>query len=147
MEENKLPEKDNDKDDEISLIDLFAVLLKHKKLIFVTTAVAMVAVLIYCVISLTLPAEKSPLPNKYTPKALMLINDSSSSSSSISSMLSSSGLSSLAGIAGVSSGTSYSSLAVYIAGTNTFLDAIVDNFDLVTRYKIKKNPKAESRKA
>ena len=86
MEENKLPEKDNDKDDEISLIDLFSVLLKHKKMIIVTTAVAMVAVFIYCLISLKLPADKSPLPNEYTPKALMLINDSSSSSSSISSI-------------------------------------------------------------
>ena len=145
MEENKLPEKDNDKDDEISLIDLFSVLLKHKKMIIVTTAVAMVAVFIYCLISLKLPADKSPLPNEYTPKALMLINDSSSSSSSISSMLSSSGLSSLAGIAGVSSGTSYSSLAVYVASTNTFLDAIVDNFNLVEKYKIKKSPRASSR--
>lgn len=144
MKEKEMPAK-NPVAKEITLVDLFAVILKHKLLIIITTAIAMFGVLIFCIVSLTLPAEKSPLPNKYTPHALMLINDSTSSGSSIASALSSSGLSSLAGMAGVSSGTTYSALAVYIAGTNNFLDAIINNFNLTERYKIKKNPKADSR--
>lgn len=138
----------NNHDDEISLIDLFAVLLKRKKMIITVTVLAMVGAVIFSIISLKLPPEKSPLPNQYTPYALMLINNSDSSSGSLSSMFSSSGLSSLAGLAGVSTNTSsYSSLAVYLAGTNTFLDSIVDKFDLIARYEIKKSPRAESRKA
>jgi uncharacterized protein involved in exopolysaccharide biosynthesis len=134
-------------DDEISLIDLFAVLLRRKKMIITITLVAMIVVIIFSIFSIKLPPEKSPLPNEYTPTALMLINNSSSSGSNLSSMLNSSGLSSLAGLAGVSTNlSSYSSLAVYLAGTNTFLDAIVDKFDLISRYKIKKSPRAESRK-
>ena len=134
-------------DEEISLIDLFAVLLRHKKLIILMTSAAAAAVLLFSVISLMLPPEKSPLPNEYTPRALMLINDSSSSGGSLSSMLNSSGLSSLMGLSGLSKrGATYSALAVYIAETNTYLDAIIDKFDLTTRYKIKDSPKTETRK-
>ena len=138
----------NPEDDEISLIDLLAVMLRHKWLIIITTVLAMVFALVFSVISLVLPPEKSYMPNLYTPKALMLINnDSSSSSSSLSSMFSSSGLSGLASLAGISmGGSSNSGLALYFVETNTFLDAVVDEFDLVTRFEIEKHPRAESRK-
>jgi uncharacterized protein involved in exopolysaccharide biosynthesis len=56
-------------------------------------------------------------------------------------------LGSLAGLAGVSTGASFSQLAVYLVGANSFLDTVVDEFDLVSRYKIKKYFRAESRKA
>ena len=79
-------------DDEISLIDLFAVLLRWKWMIITVTGIACVAAVIICILSLKLPPEKSFLPNKYTPKAQMLINNKDSGSSSLSSMLSSSGL-------------------------------------------------------
>lgn len=136
-------------DDEISLIDLFAVLLAHKKMIIITTISAMILVVIFSIISLILPPEKSYLPNEYTPKAQMLINDSSSSSGGISAALSSSGLGSLASMAGVNvpTGSSYSALAGYMVGSNTLLDSVVDKFNLIERYKIKKSPRAESRKA
>jgi len=117
-------------------------------MIITVTVLAMTGAIVLSIASLVLPPEKSPLPNEYTPQALMLINNSDTSGSALSSIISSSGLSSLAGLAGVSSNvSSYSSLAVYLAGTNTFLDAVVDKFDLVARYKIKKSPRAESRKA
>ena len=134
-------------DEEISLIDLFAVLLKYKWLIIGITFLAMVIVLTISIVSLVQPPEKSILPNEYTPSALMLINESSSSSSSLSSMISSSGLGSLAGLAGVSTGSSNSGLALYFAGTNSFLDPIIEKFNLVERYEIEKHFKAESRKA
>jgi len=134
-------------EDEISLIDLFAVLLRRKWMIIGMTLGAAVISVTLAVISLRLPADINFLPNEFTPRALMLINDSGSSGSSISSLLSSSGLGSLAGLAGVSTGQSYSSLAIYLAGTNTFLDSVVDEFGLITRYKIKQYPRAESREA
>jgi uncharacterized protein involved in exopolysaccharide biosynthesis len=84
----------------------------------------------------------------------MLINDSSSSSGGgMASMLGASGLGGLAGLAGVSTGSTFSDLAIYLVGTNSLLDSVVDEFDLVTRYKIdtpkKKaaHPRADSRKA
>jgi uncharacterized protein involved in exopolysaccharide biosynthesis len=144
---NEEPQK---QDDEISLIDLFAVLWRRKKMIIAITALAAVGVMFYSVLSLKLPPEKSFLPNKYTPKALMLIENRSSSGggSSLSSMLNSSGMGSLASLAGVnlSSGQNNSQLATFLVGTNSMLDSIVDKFDMINRYKIKKSPRASSRK-
>jgi len=65
-------------DDEIDLLDLLSVLLRRKWLLIGVTTVAIIAVVAYAVISIMLPPEMSYLPNIYTPKALMLINDSSS---------------------------------------------------------------------
>jgi uncharacterized protein involved in exopolysaccharide biosynthesis len=140
--------KDN-ADDEISLIDLFAVIWHRKRLIIALTLAAAIGAVSVSVISLVLPPEKSFMPNEYSPKALMLINDAKSSGGGLSSLLSSSGLGGLAGLAGVSvgGGQTYSSLAQYLVSTNTFLDAVVDKFDLITRYKIERFPRAGSRKA
>jgi uncharacterized protein involved in exopolysaccharide biosynthesis len=134
--------------DEISLLDLFAVLWHRKKMILGITIAAALAIVLISVISLKLPPELGFLPNEYGPSALMLINNASSSGG-LSSMISSSGLGSLAGLAGVniSGGQSYSDLAKYLIGTNTLLDSVIDKYDLIKRYKIKKFPRAESRKA
>ncbi len=136
-------------DDEISLIDLFAVLWQRKVMIIAITGIAIIGVLIFSILSLKLPPEKSFLPNKYTPQAQMLINDSSSSSGGLSAALSSSGLGSLASLAGVnvSGGSSYSALASYFVGSNSLLDQVIQKFNLIERYEIEKHPIAESRKA
>ena len=137
-------------EDEISLIDLFAVLLHWKWLIITITSIACVVVVILCVVSLKLSPEKSFMPNKYTPKAQMLINNKDSGGSSLSSMLSSSGLGSLASLAGVNvsgGGMSYSALASYLVASNTIQDAVIQKYNLTERYKIKKSPVTETRKA
>jgi uncharacterized protein involved in exopolysaccharide biosynthesis len=131
--------------DEISLIDLFAVLWRRKVMIIAITLIAVAGSVVFAVISLVLPPEISPLPNLYTPHALMLI-DNKSSSGGLSSMMSSmGGLASLAGVS-LPVSASFSELAVYLVGTNSLLDTVVDTFDLITRYKIEKHPKGESRK-
>jgi tyrosine-protein kinase Etk/Wzc len=135
------------KKDEITLLDLFAMLLKHKHLISLATAAAILISVVYSGISLLLPSSSSYLPNLYTSTANMLVNNQDSSSG-ISSMLASSGLSSLAGLAGVTvGGGGYGDLAVSIAKSNAIIDVLIDEFELVARYKITKSPKAESRKA
>lgn len=121
-------------DSEFGLIDIFAVLIKRKWIIMGITGVAICFVVIYSVISLLLPPKKSYMPNVYTPKALMLINDSSSSGGGLSSLLNSSGLSSLASLAGASTSSSYSSLAVFLTGTNSFYDSIAEKFDLLPNF-------------
>ena len=148
---NEVPNNETQKEtneDEISLIDLIAVLLKHKFLIIGTTLIAAVAVVIYSVISLKLPPEKSYLPNSYTPKATMLIMDSDSGGSSITSMLSSNGLGSLAGLAGLSGGgSSNSALATYLIKSDSFLDMVTDKFNLIEKWEIKKSPRTSARTA
>lgn len=134
------------KNNEIDLLDLFSVLWSYRKMIISVTAIAAVLVVVFAVISIVLPPDKSPLPNKYTPKAQMLI---ASNSSGMSSALSSSGLGSLASLAGVNipSSASNSALASYLVYSNTTLDAIVDKFNLIEEYKIEKSPRANSREA
>ena len=135
-------------EDEISLIDLFAVLMRYKKMIIISCTLAAVFVVAFSIISIVLPPEKSPLPNQYTPEAHMLIKESGNASNGLASVLSSSagGLASMAGLS-ASAGPTYSSLAVFLASSNSFLDAVTDKFGFVERLKIKKNIRANSRKA
>jgi uncharacterized protein involved in exopolysaccharide biosynthesis len=119
-------------------------------MIIAITLLAAIGVVTYTVLSLKLPVEKSPLPNVYTPTALMLVNNASSGGG-LSSMLSSSGLGGLASLAGVNvaTGSSFSGLAIYLVGTNTLLDSVVDHFGLIERFKLEKStsPRAASRSA
>ena len=143
IEGNEIKKNDGSKD-EISLLDLFAVLLRYKKLIIITTAIGMGLVLIVSILSLVIPPDKSFMPNLYTPNAQMLINDEKSGSSSLG------GLSSLPSLAGVNmnaGGSSYSALALYLVSSNTIQDAVVDKFNFIEEWEIKKSPRAESRKA
>ena len=140
----------SNKNDEISLIDLFAVLLKRKWMIFIITMIAAVFIVVYSIISLKLPADKSFLPNEYTVTANMLIKDSSklikdSSNSNASMSGAASAAASLMGINLNSGGTSVSSLVVYLTSSNPFYDAIAQQFDLYTKYDFKKSPIANTR--
>jgi len=140
------PSTHSQEDDEISLLDLLSILLRHWKLILFGTLLVVLAVLGYALGSLFLPSEKSYLPNLYRPQSTMLIG--SSGSGGLSSMLASSGLGSLAGLAGVSAGgNSSGSLAEALAVSNTTLDELIERFDLVNRYKVEKNIKTNTRKA
>ncbi|MCL2190749.1 MAG: Wzz/FepE/Etk N-terminal domain-containing protein [Treponema sp.] len=132
--------------DEISLIDLFAVLWHRKKMIIAITLSAMVGVLAFSVISLMLPPEISPLPDRYTPRALMLINDGASPGGGLASMLGDmGGLAALVGMGGMRAGTTYSDLAVFLLETNSLLDSVVDEFGLIERFDIDRSPRASSR--
>jgi uncharacterized protein involved in exopolysaccharide biosynthesis len=135
-------------EEEISLMDLFIILWQRKVMIIAITVAAMIGVVIFSIISIVLSYEISPLPNVFTPKALMLIDDKTPSGGGLSSMLNSSGMGGLASLAGinVSSAPNYKQLAVFLVGTNSLLDSVVDEFDLIRKYKIKKFPRAVSRK-
>lgn len=135
----------SENNDEISLIDLFAVLLKRKWMIIIITMLAAVFVFIYSVISLKLPPEKSYLPNEYTVTANMLIKDSGSSGPSLSGTASAAA--SMMGINLSSGGSSVSSLVLYLTSSNPFYDAIAQQFDLYTKYEFKKSPVANTRNA
>ena len=105
--------KDND---EISLVDLFAVLWKYKKMIMITTGIGMIAVIVVCIISLVLPPDKSFMPNKYTPQAEMLISEDDAGAASMLGRLG--GLASFAGV-NVPTTSTNSALAGYLVNSNT----------------------------
>jgi uncharacterized protein involved in exopolysaccharide biosynthesis len=113
-------------------------------MIIVITLIAAIGVTAFSIITLTLPTETSPLPNKFTPSALMLINNESSGASRLN-MNSMEGLAALAGL-NLPVSANYSDLAVFIFETNSLLDSVVDKFDLIERYEIEEYPRASSRK-
>lgn len=132
--------------DELSLLDLLAILFRHKRLIIRGMGGAALIAILYTIGSLLLPPEKSYLPNLYTPKASILISEDSSGG--LSSMLGSSGLASLASIAGVGAGGGSSGdLAVFLATADSSIDELNNAFDFTHRYKIKNNVKTATRKA
>lgn len=144
---NEIEKNNMDTDNEISLFDLFAVLWRRKIMIIAITLIAAIGIVTYSIISIVLPPETSPLPNRYTSRALLLIDDKTSGGGGLASMMGNmGGLAALAGI-NVPITSSLSDLAVFLVGTNTFLDTIVDEFNLIERYKIEKYPRTGSRKA
>jgi LPS O-antigen subunit length determinant protein (WzzB/FepE family) len=149
MSESDFEHAERDDENETTLFDLFLSLWRYKKLILIISICAVVVAVVGSVISIVLPPEKSFLPNLYTPHANMLINDASSSGGGVAAAINASGLGGLASMAGinVSGGPTFSSLAVYLVASDTMLDSIVEEFDLITRYKIKKYLIAKSREA
>jgi uncharacterized protein involved in exopolysaccharide biosynthesis len=140
---------ENDDEKETTLFDLFLAIWRYKKLVLAVTISAMVGMVALSIVSLALPPEKSFLPNLYTPRANMLINNTESSGSGIAAAINASGLGGLASMAGVNvrGGPTFSSLAVYLVNSDTMLDSVVERFELITRYKIKEHVIAGSRNA
>ena len=131
---------------EISLLDLAAVLWRRKILIVGITSLISIAVFIYVLVGKLLPSKKSFMPDVYTSTAFMRIqSERSSSSGTLASILQQSNLGNLAGLTG-GGGNTNTKLALYIAGSISFLDAVADEFNIVEKYKIEKFPKTTSRR-
>jgi LPS O-antigen subunit length determinant protein (WzzB/FepE family) len=144
---DRFEETDNE-EKETTLFDLFLALWRYKILIIVISVCAAIAVAGISVLSIVLPPERSFYPNVYTPRANMLINNTDSSGGGIAAAIQASGLGGLASMAGVNvrSGATFSSLAIYLVYSDTALDSIVQEFDLIRRYKITEHAIANSRK-
>jgi tyrosine-protein kinase Etk/Wzc len=131
--------------EEIDLLELIGVLFRYKWMMIILTTLAAIGVLVYSVISIKLPPEKSYLPNVFTPTALVLINQEDSGG--VSSVLASSGLANLAGLVGASTGSSYGSLAEKLITARTTLDKVANEFQLAERYRVTSNIVGNSRRA
>lgn len=145
LNNNEIESQNVNEDDEISLLDLFAVLLRKKWMIIGITVIAAVAVVIYSIISLALPPEKSYLPNSFKVEAHMLIKDADGGGGISSSA---SAAASLLGISLSSSkSASTSSLIAYLTTSNPFYDSIAEKFNLYEEYNFEKSPIAYTREA
>jgi uncharacterized protein involved in exopolysaccharide biosynthesis len=148
MADSVIVQEDQQNEKESTLFDLFLSLWRYRKLIILITFCAVVIAVLGSIVSIILPPDKSFLPNRYTPHANMLINDAGSPGGGIAAAINTSGLGGLASMAGVnvSGGPTFSSLAVYVVNSDTMLDSVIEQYDLIRRYKIKKYVIAESRK-
>jgi len=139
-----MSEETEKQDDEINIIDIIAILWRWKIMIIAITALAAIGVVWYSLVSARMPPETSYRPNQFTARAFMLINSSTGGSTSVTSSGAMGTLASLVGL-NVSTGTGFTQLAIYLTGSNTMLDAVVEEFDLIRKHNIVQNPKTSSR--
>lgn len=127
-------------DDEISLLDLLAVVLKYFKMIVAITGSVAVFMVVVCVISLVLPADKSFMPNVYTSSANMLINNTQSGSGGLADLMggAAGGIGRLMGIGG-GGGGSFTELALYLASSSPLFDAAIKKFRILEREEFKES--------
>ena len=117
-------------EDEINLLEYLLVLVKHKKMILYSCAVAFV---LTCIVTLL-------MSNIYTSTARILpLNESQGG---LSTMLG--GMGDLAALAGISAGGSSAGLYVGMLNSRTVADAIIDRFDLMEVYEQKYRSSAYS---
>lgn len=107
-------------DDEINLLDILLVLVKHKKLIIGSCAVTFV---LACIITLL-------MPNIYTATARLL--PPQKESGGLSAMMGNMG--GLAALAGIDVGSGAGDLYVGMLESRTIADAIIERFDLMKKF-------------
>lgn len=121
-----------------TMLKYVMLLWKYKVLIITGTSVAAVAVLVYAVISLKLPADRSPMPNVYQASGVVLFQESGADVS-MSAMLSAFGVDSAGG------SSSPSQLAMHIINSRSFIDEVINHFGLIDKYNITESKKNRSR--
>jgi tyrosine-protein kinase Etk/Wzc len=134
----------------VSLLEIFATLLKHRWLFLGIAGGIAVLTLAFLFATSIIPVD-SPwnlLPDKYAPTVRVLLQESTDASSSISQALKSTGLSSLAGLAGFSGVSKRTSVDLTrdLLKDRDLLDSVAAEFDFVKRYEITENPKTNTRK-
>jgi tyrosine-protein kinase Etk/Wzc len=125
-----------------SVLYYFSVLFRHRRLVLITTVTAAVAAIAYCILSIILPPEKSPLPNVYTASATVLVQKGMGDNLSAS-ILSALGIASQPTDSPV--GFETGSLVLLLLESRTFLDKVVEEFDITSRYHITDHPKSSAR--
>ena len=143
--ERELPDSGRQQPAPYDLWAVAGVIWRSRLMVFAITAGGTSLVLAYAVLSLVLPAERSPMPNIYRPSALLLINQGGQdlASRALSSL---GGLSTLVGLAGVSAGVNHGELAITLMNGRSIIDPIAEEFDLVTRWKITEDVRGNVRK-
>ena len=114
---------------------------RRKWIIVAITGTVTLAAVIFSVISLMLPPEKSPLPNTYRAEAILFV--ASSSQSDISDSI----LTALGVPPQERQGSSFNTgdMLLEILRSRTILDQLVEEFGIVSRYKITSEVKTRSR--
>ncbi|MEW5817115.1 MAG: hypothetical protein AB1798_17185 [Spirochaetota bacterium] len=142
----RFPEKSQEDEDTISLLDLIGVLAKRWKFIFFSTLIGAALIFGYALYTknATPDAPFNYLINYYKPSVEVRLQEASEST--FASALSQSGLGALAGLAGITAGKSTSAaLAQELLKGRTLLDQIVDEFAIIERYGIIKNQRSTAR--
>ncbi len=127
------------------IIRYVALLWQFRWFVIIPTAVAGLATVAFAVISIVLPPDVSPLPNRYRSEATILMNTPEVTGSAVlSSVFSAFNLSDNLGIGG-STGIDYGVLALEVLRSPVILDQLAAEFDVAERFEIEEVVVSRSR--
>ena len=121
------------------------ILLHYKLLIIAITGISAVAVVAFSILTLMLPPEKSPLPNVYEARAILIVQESESTG--LDSVVAALGLALPEQAGGPSGGLDYGQLALMVLNSRILLDPLVEEFDIRQKYGIPPDDKTAARRA
>lgn len=124
------------------LLYYLAVSIKYRRFIATVTAAVAACAAAFCALSLLLPPERSPLPNVYAAQANILIQPNGQADLAQSIL---GGLGYEQG-AGFSSGFDNGDLVLEVLNSRKIIDRVIEEFDMVARYRLTGNVKGKSRK-
>jgi len=119
----------------------YRILMRRKWIIISITAAATLATVVFAIISIKLPPERSPLPNSYTAEAILFVVPDEQSGIS-NSILSALGISQQVN---TNAGFNNGDMILEILRSRTILDRLVQEFRIFERYHISESEKTKSR--
>jgi len=125
-----------------SLLYNAGIVWKHRLLVIAMSVIGAVGSVGFAVLSLVLPPEHSPLPNRYLATATLLLQRGTNESVTAG-MLASLGLD----LGGAGTGFDYGQIAMEVLQNRSFIDKIVEDNDVIEVYSIEEKFKTASRKA
>jgi tyrosine-protein kinase Etk/Wzc len=116
---------------------------RYRILIILLTGITTLAVIAFCIVSIKLPPEESPLPNFYTAQATILVQGGGQVDVA-GSILSALGVEQRSGTSTVRDN---GDMIIGILQSRSLIDRLIAEFDLTKRYNITYNVKGNTRKA
>ncbi len=113
-------------------------LIKHIKVVVIGTAIAAVGSVVFSLMTILLPPDKSPLPNHYISYAVLIAGEGGGGGD-MGSMLAA------IGIQAPQSDMNYGELGVRVLQSRPFLDTIVEENGIIEKYGIVNKVKTSSR--
>lgn len=123
------------------LLYYIGIVWRYKVLVIVISVAGAVGSVGFAIVSLVLPPDRSPLPNRYTATATLLLQRSTNESVTAG-MLASLGLD----LGGSGSGFDYGQIAMEVLSNRSFLDIIVERNGIIELYEIIESPRTNSRR-
>lgn len=125
-------------------LHFLAILLKYRWLVIIVTLVGALGSVAFSIVSIVLPPEKSPLPNRYTANATLFVQKGMGENLSTS-ILAALGMQTVS--TDTSGGFETGSLLVSVLKSRTLLDKVIEEFDLAKRYGFSDQLKSRVREA
>lgn len=127
------------------VIHYAGILLKYKWLIIITTGLAAVLSVLFAILTLVLPPDVSPLPNRYQAQAVLIVQ--TAGTGGLDSVIAALGLELPERAAGRPGAPDYGQIALMVLNSRILLDTLVEEFQIAERYGIPASDRTATRRA